>query len=456
MTLKPLFTLLAALAIGRAVAFAAEPPDYTAVHALWKQHCLDCHNVADAEKGLVMDSYEALMKGGESGSSIVPGNSADSLLVKFLEGRSGKTGKNQFMPPGRAKKLEPSEIALVRAWIDAGAQPPKDALPMITELNVPAIAPRVAPRRSIKALVHTPAGELIAVARYGEVELRSSRDGALLRVLTGHRGSVNALAFSMDGSRLFASGGLAGLAGEVREWNTLTGELVRSFDAHRDAIYALALSPDGRTLATGSYDQKIFLWNAKDGTALRTLHGHNGCVFDLAFRPDGRILASASADRTVKLWDTATGGRLDTLTQPLKELYAVAFSPDGKRLAAGGVDNRIRVWQISTEARETTNPLLYSRFGHEGAILKLAFSPDGKVLASSADDRTLKLWGFQDMKERLLLERQPDWAPGMAFGEKGRTLAVGRLDGTVTIYETKSGHAIVTHQAPEKMAASTK
>src|SRR5207249_10837835 len=114
-----------------------------------------------------------------------------------------------------------------------------------------------------------------------------------------------------------------------------------------------------------------------------------------------------SADRTVKLWNVATGDRRDTLSQPLKEQYAVAFSPDGQRLFASGVDNRIRVWQISETAAETTNPILESRFAHEGAILKIAFSSDGKTLGSSADDRTVKLWDATgaELEERLLLDR---------------------------------------------------
>lgn len=420
---------------------AAGAPDYAAAHKLFERHCLDCHNAADAEKGLVLESFDALMKGGESGSAIVPGNSQESLLVKFLEGRSGKTGKNQFMPPGKAKKLEPKEIALIRAWIDAGANPPAEAIAIVRELNVPHITPKVEPRRSIKALAHSPAAGLIAVARYGEVELRAASDGQLVRTLAGHRGSVNAVVFSQDGKHVFAAGGLAGVFGEVRQWKAADGELVRVLEGHRDAIYALALSPDGRTLATGSYDQKIKLWKVPDGKESRTLHGHNGCIHDLAFRPDGRLLASASADRTVKLWDVATGERRDTLAQSLKEVFTLAFSPDGRRLAAAGVDNRIRVWEVSAQARETTNPLLYSRFGHEGAILKIAFSADGKVLISSADDRTAKLWNATAMTERLLLEKQPDWAPSLAFVNDGSAVAVGRMDGSLTIYETATGKA---------------
>ena len=419
---------------------AAESPatnDYSAVDALIAKHCLDCHAAQDPEGKLIMESFDDLMRGGESGPVIVPGQSAESLLVKMIEGKMEKEGKKKIMPPGKRKKLEPEEIALIRSWIDAGAKAP--AVSKSKELVVPRITPRVPPRKAINALAHSGSKKLIAVARYGVVELLSAETRARVRNLEGHRGNVNALAFSADRKHLFAAAGEPGLFGEVRQWDLADGKLVRTFEGHKDALYALAVSPDGKTLATGGYDQKIKFWNIETGEEMKTLSGHNGCVFDLAFRPDGKILASASADRTVKLWDVASGERRDTLAQSLKELYAVAFSPDGKRLVAGGVDNRIRVWEISETAAETSNPLRESRFAHEGAILNLIYSGDGKMLLSSADDRTIKLWDAAEIKERLLLEKQPDWAPAITFASDNKAIVVGRLDGTMGFYDATSG-----------------
>jgi WD40 repeat protein len=426
------------------------------VDAIFTAHCLDCHGSKDPEGDLVLESFDSLMKGGEIGAAIVPGKSSESLLVQMIEGRFEKDGKKKIMPPGKRTKLTAEEIATIKAWIDAGAHAPAlFAAPK--ELIVPNVSPKGSPHNPINSLAWSANAKLLALARYGEVELRSPVDLGLRHAFTGHRGNVNAVAFSEDGVQLFAAGGQPGLSGEVRQWNVAEGKLVRVLEGHKDAIYSVALSPDGKILATGSYDQKIKLWDVETGKELETLSGHNGCIYHLAFRPDGRILASASADRTVKLWEVASGERRETFSQSLKELYTVAFSPDGKRLLAGGADNRVRVYQISETAAETTNPMLDAKFAHEGTILNLTFSDNGKLLLSSADDRTVKLWDAQEMKEQMLLEKQPDWPSAVAFiGEE--KVVVGRLDGSMAVYDVLSGKTVasLTNESGEAHAARVK
>src|SRR5258708_18087427 len=244
-------------ATGAAETFATN--DYSAVDAIFTKHCLECHEAKDPEANLVLESFESLMKGSENGAVIVPGNSTESLVIKMIEGRVEKEGKKKIMPPGKRAKLDPDEIALIRGWIDAGAKPPAEN--KVRELAVPKIMPKVPPRRAINALAYAPGSKLLAVARYGEVELHSAESHAVVRTLTGHRGNVNALVFSTDGQQLFAAAGEAGLFGEVRQWNVADGKLIHIFEGHRDALYSIAVSPDGATLATGSYDQEIKLWN---------------------------------------------------------------------------------------------------------------------------------------------------------------------------------------------------
>ena len=45
------------------------------------------------------------------------------------------------------------------------------------------------------------------------------------------------------------------------------------------------------------------------------------------------------------------------------------------------------------------------------------------------------------MKERLLLEIQPDWPAAVAFISDS-TLVVGRLDGSLALYDAKNGKVL--------------
>jgi mono/diheme cytochrome c family protein len=152
----------------------AQAVDYTKqIVPLFDTYCIDCHSADDADGEFALDTFAALMKGGEEGAAIVAGKADESLLVKFLEGRSGRGGKNEFMPPGKREKLKAEEIALIKAWINAGAKGPlvTEAKPMPKEVITPKIAPTVPPKRSIQAEAFTPKAQLIAAGRYGEVEL---------------------------------------------------------------------------------------------------------------------------------------------------------------------------------------------------------------------------------------------------------------------------------------------
>ncbi|MDB5171630.1 MAG: repeat-containing protein, partial [Phycisphaerales bacterium] len=437
-----LFAIICVIGWTANVTTAADAPTFSQVHAILAQRCMSCHDAKESEGELVMESYESLMKGGEKGADIIPGKAEESRLVAEIEHRN----KPFMPPPKKAEAVPPAEIAVIRAWIDAGAPGPKpgEAVATAAPATQPfaRIAPKGTPRRPVLSLAYEPKAKIIAAARPGGVEIWSAQQQAIVHRLGGLAGDVNAVVFSADGTKLVAAGGEPGVKGRVWVWSVADWTLVRTLEGHKDAVYSLAISADGTLLATGSYDQKITLWKIADGTALRNLEGHNGAVFGVAFRPDGKVLASVSADRTLKLWDVAGGKRLDTRPESSKELYALAFSPDGKRVAAGGVDNRIRVWQVSDAATEGSNPLLASQFAHEGTILRIAWSVDGKNLLSSADDNTVKLFEAEGLSQKAALPPQADWPSALSFALDDKQAAVGRLDGTVGFYDTLTGKEI--------------
>ena len=216
---------------------AAEPAstnEYAAVDAIFSRRCLDCHAAQDPEGDFVLESFDTLMKGGKLGQAVVPGKGEESLLTQMIEGKFERDGKKKIMPPGKRNKLDPAEIAAIKAWIDAGAHgPPAGTVAETRKLVVPTIIPKVAPRMPVTAIAYEPALQMIAVATYGEVELRSFNTNTPVRVLTGHQGNVNAVVFSPDGACLFAAVTSRACPAKCGSGGSATVRSSRSFKATR-------------------------------------------------------------------------------------------------------------------------------------------------------------------------------------------------------------------------------
>lgn len=424
-----------ALAVPRAQDRAESgPPDYARdVLPILEANCLRCHNAAKQEGGLLMDSYEDLMRGGDSGERpIVPGHGEESPIIRQLEGRA-----KPKMPPKR--DLPADEIAVLRAWIDAGAKYSEPRRVSLDE-RVPKIEQTAALDPQVTSVAFHPGGRELAVAGYRAVK-RLEWPG--LRPLTPFEGMtdlVRAVAYSPDGTALAAGGGTPGVAGEVVLLDAATGAVRHTLAGHRDYVYHLAFSPDGRLLATCGYDRLIRIWETATGKPVSVLREHTEAVFAVAFSPDGKLLASAAADRSVKLWEVESGARLFTLTDPADAVTTLAFDPRGGFLAGGGADKSIRVWEITPAGGRQVRVTL----AHTSGLTRLAYSPDGTRLASAAADERVKIWDSDSGQELRDLGEQSDWPQALAWSPDGQLVAVGRYDGTVSVYEAATGREAST------------
>lgn len=82
--------------------------------------CVKCHTKRKRMGRYRLDDRQHMLLPGESGGPpIVSGRSADSLLVKLIEGQ-GEHAENRMPPKG--PRLTGDQIALIRRWIDQGAE----------------------------------------------------------------------------------------------------------------------------------------------------------------------------------------------------------------------------------------------------------------------------------------------------------------------------------------------
>lgn len=291
-------------------------------------------------------------------------------------------------------------------------------------------------RKPALSAAFSPDGSHLAIGGYQRVWLANGANGAVAKGLQGFAGGVVGLAWSPDGKILAASGGVPGSSGEIRLWNSATGQFRTLSGVHSDVVYGVSWSKDGQTLAACSYDHLVSLWDVASGKG-RPLKDHTDAVYAVAFSPDGTLLASASGDRTVKLWDPKSGKRLYTLADSTAELYSLSFGPSGKELAAGGADKMLRKWSVGM----TAGTLEKSAFAHSGPVLRVLYTPDGSGIYTSAQDKSIKLWDAGELQEKQVLDKQPDWAMGLAVSKDGKRLAAARYDGSLAVYDTTTGIA---------------
>lgn len=261
---------------------AADPDFFRDVHPFLKANCISCHNKTTTKADLDMETPEMMLKGGESGPAIIPGKSAESLIVQ-----ASLHQNDMEMPPANNKsgavRLTTEEIAVLKLWIDQGAKSS-----MQQERTV-AWQPLAAGVHPIYSVALTKDGRYAACGRSNQIFLYDLATRQLVGQISdpavaggsAHRALVQTLAFSPDGTRL-ASGSFR----EVKIWRMdvvkaapatakatpsapVSAELLKKLTtAAKVPILSHGTSADGKQAVTGCGDGSVRVW---DVTAVKQL-----------------------------------------------------------------------------------------------------------------------------------------------------------------------------------------
>src|SRR3954466_9585759 len=115
------------------------------VAPIFAANCIGCHASGVKMGSLDLDTMEGIRTGGNNGTILVPGKSAESRLYLMISGKMAPA------MPLSGKTLAAGDVETIRKWIDAGA--PAGAPVKVSSLNTaPHIAPKVAVKPQIGAL----------------------------------------------------------------------------------------------------------------------------------------------------------------------------------------------------------------------------------------------------------------------------------------------------------------
>jgi len=402
------------------------------IEPIFVNKCSFCHSGNVKEGKHDVSSYDLLMKGGKHGKPIVPGKSAESILVKS----AGKT-ERPFMPPKSEEPLVPEELALIKLWIDQGAKPPTGARekPKIIVGLPPAIvhpvrAVAVAPDKSgiavgrgnqihvfdgggtyirtlfdpnlktadgkpvkaahlsiIESLAYSKDGKYIASGSYTEVKIWDAALGIPKHTVGGFAASVVTLSFSPDSKLLAVGGGAPTEDGEIKVFDVVTGKVVTDIKSgHSDTVYGVCFSPDGKMLATCGADKFVKVWEMPSGKFVKAFEGHTHHVLDVGWKADGKLLASCGADNVVKVWDFEKGEQARTINAHTKQITRLVFIGIKPEFATCSGDQTVKFWNVdnggNTRNFGGSNDFLYA----------LGVSPDGNIVVTGGEDGLARLY----------------------------------------------------------------
>lgn len=253
---------------------------------------------------------------------------------------------------------------------------------------------------------------------------RSGRGQKAKRVLSGHSGWINSVAFSADDQVLAT----AGNDNTIRLWDVRTGKQTRVIRRHFDAVRALAFSPDNTSLASASDDGTVRLWDPAAGRQTGEHPALSEGPWALGFSADGVLVAAGSAGRKVLLWRAGKGWKERALRGHKKDVMCLALSPDGKLLASGSADSTIRLWDVGRGKKRKVLK------GHSGRVTAVAFSEDGRTLVSAGGGRELLKWDVATGAHEPLV----DWSGAVvsaAFSPDGRMVALGYVEKQLVVLD---------------------
>ena len=117
--------LVAASGLG---ANETEKVDYEKqIKPIFQNNCVKCHGAKKRKGRLRLDAPDLITQGGKEGKTVVPGDAANSNMVKRITLTAATDTEDEMMPPALdandnpVARLKASEIALIKQWISEGA-----------------------------------------------------------------------------------------------------------------------------------------------------------------------------------------------------------------------------------------------------------------------------------------------------------------------------------------------
>lgn len=480
-----------------AIGSSAEPDFAKDVAPILNKYCVGCHAAEDAEADLVLESFDALLKGGENGSTINHDELESSLLLQRI------TDADEPMPPEDEPQPSADDVATLVAWVKAGAKRPAESVTR----DPSAVFDKVAAAQGAKpitAIDYRAHGNIVILddraisgvdivsakqrlvpsadkdaspfmffisnrpsqITYANLKKKTKVDGELqlsvqytganpksdLTVNVGVGNKPVPTNIRIDESVAIGRFGAVELYDDLEELDDLDSSPTLQLQTP-GKVHALRFTDDGKQLlvATGVAGMRgeAILWNVGDGTVVRRFKGHADAIYAIAISENGKFVATGSYDRQIIVWNAKTGSKLRELKGHNGAIYDLDFSADGKLLVSASADTTVKVWNAQTGERlDTLSQPLKEQYAVD-------ISPDGKYVIAGGEDNRIRMW-------RLVSKLKPQINPllearfahegaidEVLYNHDGSQIVSSSSDGTIKVWDAQKLSLLASYEKPK-------
>lgn len=301
------------------------------------------------------------------------------------------------------------------------------------------------PNAWLRGMAWSPDGARLAIAANDKAVLVDAASGEVIHRLTAQHEQLRSVAFSPDGAVL-AAGLSSGHKGRIPLWSTSAGETIRVLEGHAGGGDDVAFSDDGRALVVG---RTAAVWDVakheplppgqvsgltgRTDARVRSLPHDLRVKLDMhspfgraVFSADGSVVA-ASRDGKVTVWDARTGQ--ERASMAISDRFGRepwALHPAGTRVVTSGERGGLAVRDATTGAVIRTIERVRAS--------SLAYSPDGGTLVVGGSP--IRLLDGETGEERASIA---SGARAVALHPGGALLAASGADGVVRLLDVASG-----------------
>jgi RNA polymerase sigma factor (sigma-70 family) len=240
--------------------------------------------------------------------------------------------------------------------------------------------------------------------------------------------------------------------GSITIWERSNGKIksVIPFTMHECCVRALSVAGDGITVASASADGIVKVWDLKTRVELLNLSTSGAFTQQgsLALSPDGKLLALATGNEdTFAVIDIASGKQLGKVLQAEGVVWHLGFSLDGKSLTCASPSGGFTVWDVAAQEKKLScKPDILAEAGARNDCR--AMSPDGRYGVSlhgrGGKQCTVHLWDMANGKLLATFSSHMAQVNDAVFRADGTLLATASHDGTVKIWDVKTGKELTS------------